>query len=541
MSNLSQIRRALVEAAQAEMSSTVRTQAAVSLELFARYYLKHHFPLAPSAMHKELFASLTAMTKSRGVRLAVAAPRGHAKSTIVSLAYPLWCICFRHEPSIIMIANTGEQSQEYLANIKRELETNALLARDFPDAAGPAASPPWRKAHIVTRNQVSLLALGAGSQIRGRKFGCERPGLIILDDVESAEGVRTAEQRAKLDEWFRSAVSQSGTSATNIVAVGTTLHPESLLSNLTNPAKGPGWTGRRYRAVISFAEHGDLWERWQRVFNGQEEFEGRTGPEAARSYYEANQTALLEGAEVLWPLRESYYDLMVIRVREGVRAFSTEKQNDPMSPDDALFKESQLHFWDERFPTEAALMEQLSDCSIAYGACDPSLGKAGRGRDYTAIVTVLREQKTGAIYVVHTDIAKRTPDQIIETIIRLHQRFHYCAFGFESNQFQEVLGDRLRTASRARGAEIPVVPIRNQIDKMSRLQRLQPVMAAGGVLLSRRHPMLMDQLLAYPHGAHDDGPDALEMAWAVAQHRPVRLRVCDMNTGKIYYARRRGE
>lgn len=535
MDKLPHIRQSLVESARSQISRVAVDAAAKHLEVFARYYLKHHFPLPPSAMHKDLFAWLTGMTTQRGVRLAVAAPRGHAKSTIASLAFPLWCVCFGYEKLIVLISNTAEQAQEHLTNIKRELETNELLARDFPHAAGPAASPPWRKAHVVTRNQVALLALGAGNQIRGRKFGSNRPGLMILDDVEAAEGVRSEEQRSKQGEWFRSAVAQAGTATTNIVVVGTTLHPESLLSTLTNPIKSPGWTSSRYRAVISFAEHGDLWERWQRVYNGQEEYEERVGHEAARALFDANQAAMLDGTQVLWPLRDGYYDLMVTRLREGVHAFATEKQNEPMSPEDALFKESELHFWDDRFKSEADLMQSLSGQCLAFGACDPSLGKQGRGRDYTGIVTVLREKHKGTMYVIHTDISRRTPDQIVETVIQLHKRFNYVQFGFEINQFQEVLAEQLRKTSRMRGQQVPIVPIRNTIDKISRLQRLQPVLSAGTVLLSRRHPMLLDQLLAFPHGAHDDGPDALEMAVQTAWYRPPCIRWMDMNTGQMYY------
>ena len=64
-----------------------------SLHAFSRTYLSAHFRLPPSAMHRDIFAMLETVSLERNARIAVAAPRGHAKSTVVSLAYVLWCIC----------------------------------------------------------------------------------------------------------------------------------------------------------------------------------------------------------------------------------------------------------------------------------------------------------------------------------------------------------------------------------------------------------------------------------------------------------------
>ncbi|MEM8495604.1 MAG: hypothetical protein AAF663_09490, partial [Planctomycetota bacterium] len=69
-----------------------RELAAGSPRAFALTYLDHHFRAPPSRMHEELFDLLTRTADQRGQRLAIAAPRGHAKTTLVSLAYVLWCL-----------------------------------------------------------------------------------------------------------------------------------------------------------------------------------------------------------------------------------------------------------------------------------------------------------------------------------------------------------------------------------------------------------------------------------------------------------------
>lgn len=75
------------QAARRQISALRRKTGEQSILAFAKAYLPAHFKLAPSPMHKELFVDLQNASRQRGARLAIAAPRGHAKSTIVSLAY----------------------------------------------------------------------------------------------------------------------------------------------------------------------------------------------------------------------------------------------------------------------------------------------------------------------------------------------------------------------------------------------------------------------------------------------------------------------
>src|SRR6185436_2013548 len=95
-----------------------REAARASIETFARVYLRAHFSLPPSPMHRDLFAFLQAASTERNARLAIAAPRGHAKSTVTSLTYILWAICFNLEPFIVLISNTADQASDLLAAVK---------------------------------------------------------------------------------------------------------------------------------------------------------------------------------------------------------------------------------------------------------------------------------------------------------------------------------------------------------------------------------------------------------------------------------------
>ncbi len=490
-----------------------------------RTYLRNYTRLPSSPMHAELCAMVEQASLARGARIAVAAPRGHAKSTIVATALPLWQLCYGREQFIVILSATIDLARSHLDSIRREIEGNQLLRRDFPEICGTVR--PWSKDDILTPNGVRLVALGSESQIRGRRHREARPTLIIADDFESDLGVRSAELRDRCAAWFNSAVAKAGTGDTNIIVVGTLLHPSSFLSTLIDPHRSPGWEGRRYRAVLSFADRADLWATWEAVFNRQEEFEGQHGPEAASTFYHRHEADMLIGTNVLWPERESYHDLMVLRVREGMRAFMAEKQNEPTNPETSIFAENVIRYWDDRFPEEASLLAHLDNTGghMMFGACDPSLGKPGRGRDFTAIVTIARDLETGVLYVLDAFIAKLAPDRIVESIIDFSHRRNYAAFGIETVQFQQVLADEVQRKSRERGCEIPVRSITHDTDKLSRLQSIQPLVASGCIQFSRRHTLLIEQLLQAPDGAHDDGPDAVEMAVRTAQSYRHQSRI----------------
>ena len=72
-----------------------------------------------------------------------------------------------------------------------EFEENPAIIEDFGFLPGKV----WRGNVLVTKSNIKLEAIGSGKKIRGRKHRNWRPDLIILDDVENDENVRTPDQR----------------------------------------------------------------------------------------------------------------------------------------------------------------------------------------------------------------------------------------------------------------------------------------------------------------------------------------------------------
>ncbi len=289
---------------------------------------------------------------------------------------------------------------------------------------------------------------------------------------------------------------------------------------MTKPDGRPGWTRYVYQAIEKWSDRPNLWDTWSAIYRGREEYDEKTGHEAARAFFEANRTDLLDGTRVLWPEREDYQALMEIREREGRASFQSEKQNEPIDPSECIFSEANLHYWDDVYDDIDSLFRAVGKDGRCLGACDPSLGRrTGRG-DFTAIVILYQSRRTRNSYVIAADIARRKPDEAIQRIIHHAQMYKFDRFAVESNNFQEVMVDDLKKRAVAANVTLPVTSVENRGNKDARIAAMEPEITQGEVWFSRRHQLLLDQICQFPHGRHDDGPDALEMAVDLVRKTP---------------------
>ena len=502
---------------------------AIDMEFFGRAYFPHYFSKPSPEFHRELDAiwqqgvlkgryPLTAedtkmISRLPGTRRAVAAPRGHAKSTNLTFKGTMHSTLYGYKHYPIIISDSSEQAEGFLDNIRVEFEENTAILEDFGSLAGSV----WRSNVLVTKTNIKIEAIGSGKKIRGRKHRNWRPDLIILDDVENDENVRTPEQRKKLKDWFDKAVSKSGDDYTDIVYIGTLLHYDSLLAKtLTNPA----YRSIKYKAVIQFSQADDLWQQWESIFT---DLSNDDRESEALAFFQAHKEAMLEGTQVLWEEKLSYYDLMVMRVSEGEASFNSEEQNEPINPDDCLFMEEWFDYYNE---AEVNFGDPAFDF---FGFIDPSLGKTKRS-DFSAIVTLAKHKGSGYMYVVDADIERRHPDRIIADVLAKERWLRasfghgYRKLGAETNQFQWFLKEELAKASAKAGLYLPIEEVQQTSDKVMRIQTLQPDVKNKYIKFNRRHKRLLEQLTQFPMGAHDDGPDALEGARSIAK-RVKRFRI----------------
>jgi predicted phage terminase large subunit-like protein len=438
----------------------------------------------------------------RRIRAALEAPRDSAKSTFLTFLYPLYCICEDLEPYILLLADTFRQSVKHLKGIQWELENNERLAEVYPHACGKG--PEWNNQGILTRNGVRVEPLGAGQKIRGRRELAKRPTLIIIDDPEGDEAAYSKVKRNSTRDWATKGVFKAGGPETNIIIAGTVVHRECLVAHC---AQLPGWRVLKFKSIRTWPTRMDLWAEWERILQdnsiGTEEAD-----QNARDYYLANRAEMDEGAEVLWPERESLYDLMYIRATEGKTAFESEKQNNPIDP-------SKCEWEPELFEGDDIWFNDWPDDLIcATIALDPSKGKGDKPGDFQAIV-MLGVDQNGTLYV-DADIKRRSIKAMVQQFIGLTKLFRADVAVVEDHQFQELLVPECENEAVAQQILVPIEGISTgNVPKEMRIRRLSPYVSRRRVKYKRRSPgvrILIEHMQDFPNGDHDDGADAFEMA-----------------------------
>ncbi|HTQ40326.1 MAG TPA: hypothetical protein VMJ32_14975 [Pirellulales bacterium] len=471
---------------------------------WSRSFLPDHFRLPPSTMHIWLAEQLDAMRTNRGIKLNVAGPRGSAKSTVTTLAYVLREALSGREPYIWIVSDTKHQAAAHLENVKTELLENRRLLSAYPQSAG--IGPAWRANAALLRNGVLIEAFGTGQRIRGRRRRFHRPTLIVCDDLQNDSHIQSALARDHSRAWFHGMLLKAGTKFTNVVNLGTALHRECLTMELH---RTPGWISRLFRAIRHWPDEMPLWHAWEQIYCDVEQAESRA---SARLFYEQNRPQMDAGAVVLWPEQEDLYTLMCMRSESGNTAFEREKQSTPINPEQCEWPESYFGdwIWFDSWPTNLRLRTL---------ALDPSKGADARHGDYSAFV-LLGIDHQGQLYM-EADLARRPSPHMVTDGIELCRRFQPHVFGLEANQFQELLGADF-AAEFIRQGMIGIAPcsIENRISKAVRIRRLGPLLAARRLRFITRSPgtrLLVEQLKEFPISAHDDGPDAAEMALRLAE------------------------
>jgi len=226
---------------------------------WALTHLPLHFRGEPADFHWEI-----SDLAEEHDRLVIAAPRGHAKTTVLALAFVLFRAAVHREPYTLLVSDTAAQAEQRTSDLYAELLENDQLVATYPHLALPDRRDyQERRVKRTTRDFITLggirfTAAGAGQSLRGIKDRHQRPTLIIVDDLENDESVRTAEQRDKLKNWFLRTLSNlPGPEGARIIFIGSIIHREALLPWLLHKDRASVWQQRKYQAVTPSGE--PLW------------------------------------------------------------------------------------------------------------------------------------------------------------------------------------------------------------------------------------------------------------------------------------------
>lgn len=195
---------------------------------FFLIYLNHYVKYPTAEFQKEIFGIAQDESTKLGV---IVAFRGSAKSTIMSLGYPIWSIIGCQQKKFpIIVCFTQQRAQDTLSHIRLELEKNELLQYDF----GPFyINESWRdNTLMLSKYRAKITAVSTNENIRGVRNGAIRPDLIICDDIEDTSSAKTKEGRDKGWQFLNGEVFPTGDVNTKKIIIGNLVHEDSVIMRL---------------------------------------------------------------------------------------------------------------------------------------------------------------------------------------------------------------------------------------------------------------------------------------------------------------------
>lgn len=427
---------------------------------FFSTYFSNYMEYEISDLHRELFA----LTEQDDTPLAVVmAFRGSAKSTIMSMSYPIWSIVGRQQKKFVVIASqTQYQARVHLTNIKRELESNELLANDL----GPFVEQreEWGSTSLfIPKYNARITAISTEQSVRGIRHGSKRPDLIIADDVEDAQSVKTREGRNKTFDWYTGEIIPAGDVGTKRIVVGNLLHEDSLLMRL--------------KALIGRDEIDGTFIEWPIVRQGKS-----TWPGKYPDHVSIKRMQRSVASRIAW---EREYMLNLV------------------ADDDQIIEREMIHYYDD-LPT--LLRGQYSRIIIGVDLAISENDKA----DFTAILIIYvrgigTEQR---MYIRPEIINKRMSfPATVEQLKMMSDFHHYPKLYIEQTAYQAAVVQQLT----ADGLDVQGVTPHS--DKRSRLNMISDKIQRGVILFPKKGAeQLITQLVGFGVEKHDDLVDALTTA-----------------------------
>ena len=463
-------------------------------------------------VHKELCLMLDGIAwDNHSGKVCYSMPRGHAKSTFVSNVFPIHqcyfdCATDGGRKYILIISETEDLSTKFVEYINSQLKFNKKLREDLGVIMNESKFDNKKDTgmEFVTTKGTMVRAAGMGKALRGARNGAYRPDLVILDDLESMANTNTKELREKNLHWYNSVIEPIGVEGrTAFLYVGTLVHGNGLLPDILTRID---YESRKYAAIVQEPDNMELWMHYCEILDDKTDEEREAKADA---FYEENREEMDKGWKTLWS-RWTYSALMKKKSTLGTKAFNSEYMNIAYDPDSQIFNEDSIIFFDDR-----DLIDQWGrriPLDI-YGFWDLAVGKGNKRDDYNAVVIIGRDKLTGVMYVLDAWSAKVPAHKALAVAEQKIAEWQPRLFGVETIQMQYEFYRQLQENIMKHGLYSTRLKACNpKAKKEDRIQILEPLFETGYLRLKRSQRLLLEQLLVFPQGEHDDLPDALASA-----------------------------
>jgi predicted phage terminase large subunit-like protein len=460
---------------------------AVKKELRGRAYFKDLFSFNKEVLKVEEGKNMVPLTefhkelcnfimKPEPLSKMLLIPRGHLKSTLVTVGYSLLRIVENPDVRILIANATYDMACAFLSQIKKHLQYNETLRDYYGDLSTQAdkwsenmITIPKRKA-FTAKKEATVTAYGMGGNLVSQHYD-----LIIGDDLVNRDFINTPEQIQKTVMFYKDALDLLEPTGRFII-IGTRWSDADLYGWIMDKSN-PEQVYQNFDIMI------------KRIYTGNLE----TG----------------ENLQVLFPDKYNPDVIRNLKRQKGPIEFSAQYMNEPLPQESAKFKAD----WFKQ-----VLEDELSIRELNYFTMvDPAIGQT-KTSDKTAIVTIAVDQWNNW-FVVNIIWGNFLPNEIIERVFWNWEAYHPRRIGIEMVAYQKSLQYALIDEMRRRNIFLPIVELKADKSKAERIEGLIPRYANGTLYHLTQCPFreeLEEQLMRFPVGKHDDIPDALAYGLQIA-------------------------
>ena len=413
-----------------------------------------------AAHHRLIVDRLEAVERGDIRRLMIFLPPRHGKSLIGSQIFPAWYLG-RHPDRQVISATYGQELSDDFGRRVRNMVSDSLHRAIFPEFRLAADATSIHR--FGTTAGGSYYAVGRGGPITGR--GAD---LLLIDDpLKDAYEARSDLTRQGLHEWYSSVAYTRLQPGAAIVMISTRWHEDDLAGRLLRENRGENWH------VLSLPAIAERDEDFRRA------------------------------GEALWREKFPLEVLEQIRISVGGAVWASLYQQRPAAAEGAIFKRE----WFRYFREQPALKRVVMSWDTAY--------KTGAENDFSAC-TIWGVAENGYYLLWFWRDKVEFPE--------LKRRMKWLASEYAPHQI--LVEDRASGQSAIQELRcetaLPIIAVKVDRDKISRAQAVTPLFEAGKVFLLESVSWLHDyveELAAFPTGAHDDAVDSTTQALNHIRHQ----------------------
>lgn len=405
--------------------------------------------LAP--FHREIEKSLR-KAEETSRRALFLLPRGHLKSTEITVSYVLQRIL--RDPNVrVLITNASlDNSKAFLREIKSHFEKNDTFRDLFGDWC--STDEKWSETQIIVKERKSyhkeptVQVTSADKSVVSQHYD-----IIIVDDVVNRESISTKEQREKSIKYYKDLLDLLEPNGM-LVIVGTRWHYDDLY----------GW--------LMAQDRGQLVTMKRKVLD--------------------------DSGNPIFPQKFSLEYVTQLRLEKGSFEFNAQYNNEPVSDEEADFKREHFLFmnsWD------------MPAGGRTYITVDPSVGATERS-DYTGIV--INRVVNGTWHVVKAYKVRLNPTQLVDELFYLQRTWKPECIGIEDIMYTQALEYMVERRMRETGEWFRLDKLKHRgRKKENRIRALIPMFERGNIKMSEQTLDLQDELSRFPLAEYDDVSDAL--------------------------------